>query len=96
MVVDSSTGLDLNSAGVDLQGIDVLWDIPQVISVARLRYANGTRMEFAVCKTNVDSEDLEVARTMSPTRAVPLQGFPSNTLGCGHGDEYTTACWLFE
>lgn len=96
MMVDSSTGIDLNNAGVDLRGIDILWDLPQVISVARLRYANGTRMEFAVCKANADNEDLELARTMTPTRAVPLQGYASNTLGCGHGDEFTTACWVFE
>jgi len=95
MLVESSQGVDLNNAGVDLQGIDILWDIPQVISVARLRYANGTRIEFAYCRQNADEDDFEVARNMAPTPSVPLKSYPSDTLGCGHDDEYTTACWVF-
>jgi hypothetical protein len=95
MLVESSQGLDLNSAGDDLQGVDVLWDVPQVISVARLRYANGTRMEFAYCRQNAEEDDFEIARSMSPSNAVPLKGYASDTLGCGHNDEFTTACWVF-
>ncbi len=95
MLVDSSQGLDLNNAGDDLQGIDILWDIPQVISVARLRYANGTRIEFSFCHENSDEEDYEVCRSMWPTGAIPLRGYESDTLGCGHGDEYTNVCWVF-
>ncbi len=95
MLVESSTGLDLNEAGDDLQGVDILWDVPQVISVVRLRYANGTRMETAYCGINADEDDYEVARQYWPAGAVPLRGIQSDTLGCGHGDEYTSVCWVF-
>jgi hypothetical protein len=95
MLVESSIGIDLNNAGDDLQGVDVLWDVPGVLSVARLRYANGTRMEFAYCGSNSDEDDYEIARSMWPVGAVPLRGYESNTLGCGHADEYTTVCWVF-
>lgn len=96
MLVDSSTGLDLNSAGTDLQGVDILWDMPQVISVIRLRFTNGTRIETSYCRLNAEEEDFETARTMLPVRSFPIRGNPSDTLGCGHDDEYTTACWVFE
>lgn len=97
MSVDSSTHeIDLNNAGLGLQGVDILLDVPLVISIARVRYENGTRLEFSYCNTNSEHEDIELARSMVPTRAVTLRGWPSNTLACGHGDEYTTAYWVFE
>lgn len=96
LVPETSAGLDLNKAGEDLQGVDILWDLPQVISVARLRYANGTRIEVSQCPTNADIEDVNVARTLVPSRAVSLRGWDSETLGCGHGDEQTFAFWVFE
>jgi hypothetical protein len=96
MLIDSSTGLDLNNAGVDLQGVDVLWDVPQVVSVCRVRYMNGTRVEVAFCGANADGEDLQTLRGLIPVRSMPLRGWTSETLGCGHGDEYTTAYWVFE
>ncbi|MFC9231070.1 hypothetical protein ACFTZI_19270 [Streptomyces decoyicus] len=96
MLVDSSTGIDLNNAGADLQGVDVLMDVPQVISVVRVRYANGTRLEISYCGKNTEGEDVQTAREMMPTRAIALKGWYSDTLGCDHGDEYTTAYWVFE
>jgi hypothetical protein len=96
MMIDSSTGIDLNDAGRDLQGVDMLWDIPGVLMVARVRYANGTRLEIAQCSPSMDCEDFQTVRRMIPTRSVPLRGWTSETLGCGHGDEYTTAYWIFE
>jgi hypothetical protein len=96
MLVDSSTGLDLNNAGVGLQGVDILMDIPQVLTVARIRYANGTRIEVAHCGTNMDGEDTEALRALIPPRTMPLRGWHSETLVCGHGDEYTTAYWAFD
>ncbi|MFF0481089.1 hypothetical protein [Streptomyces sp. NPDC004435] len=95
MLVDSSIGVDLNNAGDDLQGVDILWDVPQVITVARLRYANGTRMEYTFCNTNADEEDYDVTRSLWPVGAIPLRGYESDTLGCGHGDEYTSVAWIF-
>lgn len=95
MLVDSSQGLDLNDAGADLRGVDILWDVPQVISVVRLRYANGTRMEFAYCRENADEDDFQTARFMTPSGAIPLRGYASETLGCGHDDEFTAAYWVF-
>lgn len=96
MTLIDSVGIDLNNAGVDLQGIDLLWDIPGVLSMARLRYRNGTRLEVAYCGANADTDDIRTLRNMIPYRAVPLRGWDSETLGCGHGDEYTTAYWIFE
>jgi hypothetical protein len=96
MLLENSTGLDLNNAGRDLQGVDILWDIPHVLTIARVRYANGTRIEFAYCNTNAEPADVEIGRGMVPRRSMPLRGWYSDTLGCGHGDEYTTAYWVFE
>jgi hypothetical protein len=96
MLLGNSTGLDLNHAGVDLQGVDILWDLPQILTIARVRYKNGTRIEFAHCRTNAEPEDVELGRGMIPERSMPLRGWHSDTLGCGHGDEYTTAYWIFE
>ncbi|MFF1776988.1 hypothetical protein [Streptomyces virginiae] len=95
MLTDSSTAIDLNDAGVDLQEIDLLWDIPHVLTLARVRYANGTRYEFAYCRQNAEEWDFEVAREMVPHDTIPLQGWPSDTLGCGHKDEITSACWAY-
>jgi hypothetical protein len=96
MLLENSTGLDLNNAGKDLQGVDILWDIPHVLTIARVRYANGTRIEFAHCPTHLEGDDIQVGRSMIPVRSMPLKGWPSDTLGCGHDDEYTTAYWIFE
>jgi hypothetical protein len=96
MLLGNSTGIDLNNAGIDLQGVDILWDIPHVLTIARVRYANGTRIEFAHCPVNAECEDVEVGRGMIPHRAMALKGWYSDTLGCGHDDEYTTAYWVFE
>jgi hypothetical protein len=96
MLVNESTGIDLNEAGVDLQGVDILWDVPQIVSVARIRYANGTRLEIAYCPTNAEAEERNLGSNMIPDIAVRLRGYASDTLGCGHGDEHTWAYWLFE
>jgi hypothetical protein len=96
MLLENSNGLDLNNAGRDLQGVDILWDIPHVLTIARVRYANGTRIEFAYCNANAEPADVEVGRGLIPHRSMPLRGWHSDTLGCGHGDEYTTAYWVFE
>lgn len=96
MLLDSSTGLDLNQAGTNLRGIDILWDVPGVVSIARLRYEDGTRMEISSCPLHLDVDDLYTLRRMIPRRALALKGWISDTLGCGHGDEYTTAYWVFE
>jgi hypothetical protein len=96
MLVDSSTGLDLNEAGVNLQGVDILMDLPQVLSVARVRYENGTRIEISCCGSSLDAYDIEAVRSHIPIRSMPLRGWPSETLGCRHDDEYTTAYWIFE
>jgi hypothetical protein len=96
MLVNESTGLDLNSVGVDLQGVDILWDVPQIVSVARIRYSNGTRLEIAYCPINAETEERNIALTMVPDCATRLRGYPSSTLGCGHEDEHTWAYWLFD
>lgn len=96
MLVEHSTGLDLNDAGETIQGVDILFDIPQVISVARLRYRNGTRIELSYCATNSDAEDMNLARGLVPHSAIRLRGWDSDTLGCSHGDEHTFAFWVFE
>jgi hypothetical protein len=96
MLLENSTGIDLNRAGVDLQGVDILWDIPQVLTIARVRFKNGTRIEFAYCQRNAEPEDVELGRALIPPTSAPLRGWHSDTLGCGHGDEYTTAYWVFE
>ncbi|WP_326827327.1 hypothetical protein [Streptomyces sp. NBC_01751] len=95
MLVDTF-GLDLNDAGIDLQGIDILWDVPQVISVARIRFSNGTRLEIAHCPRYSDGHDMQLAREMIPNNALRLRAVDTDTLGCMHGDEYTVAFWIFE
>jgi hypothetical protein len=96
MLLDSSTGLDLNDCGVNLQGVDILMDVPQVLSVARVRFENGTRIQIAACGSSLDGHDIEAARSFIPISSMPLRGWISETLGCGHDDEYTTAYWIFE
>ena len=96
MLLEHSTGLDLNSPEEQPIGIDILWDVPQVISVARIRYPNGTRVELSYCPTNSDDEDMNIARCMIPSRAMRLRGFDSAVLGCDCMDEHTFAFWIFE
>jgi hypothetical protein len=96
MLLGNSTGIDLNTAGRELQEVDVLWDIPHVLTVARARYLNGTRYQFSFCGMNGEPEDIAIGRGMIPRSAMPLRGWPSDTLGCDHGDEYTTAYWVYE
>lgn len=96
MLLENSTGLDLNNAGRDLQGVDILWDMPQVLTLARVRFANGTRYQFTYCAANIEGDDVSEGRGLIPTRAMPLRGWHSDSLGCGHDDEYTTSYWVFE
>lgn len=96
MLLGNSTGIDLNTAGRNLQGVDILWDIPHVLTVARVRFSNGTRYQFTHCGMNTEPEDIAIGRGLIPRSGMPLRGWPSETLGCGHDDEYTTAYWVYE
>lgn len=94
MLLNSLLGLDLANAKVEPQGIDVLWDVPEVAQVARVRYGHGTRFEIAVCPMNVDAEDMEVVTTLVPQGGVPtLAAVPPDSLGCGHDDALSFAFW---
>ncbi|MFD3464841.1 hypothetical protein ACFWWM_00440 [Streptomyces sp. NPDC058682] len=96
MLKNRTGDVDLGAAGIDLQEIDILWDVPQVISVARLRFSNGTRYEVAVCPKHVDRFDIDAGRALIPEQAMRVPGADVDTLGCEHGDEYTFAFWVFE
>jgi hypothetical protein len=96
MLVDETGGPELaevNGFGAE-DDIDVLWDVPEVISVVRVRFPNGARYEAAMCPKNVDQDDIETARTLIPDGALRIKAPRTDVLGCGHADEYCFAFWV--
>ncbi|MFB7185232.1 hypothetical protein ACFCZT_07910 [Streptomyces sp. NPDC056230] len=92
-------GYDPNTVGhdiVDADDVDVLVDVPGLMSLARLRQKNGTLYEVTTCATNVDAEDLDALLALVPQRALRLGSSETETLGCECGDETTYRLWLFE
>ncbi|MFF7234167.1 hypothetical protein [Streptomyces sioyaensis] len=75
---------------------DVLVDMPQVMSVARLRHVNGTLYEVAFCLSNTEPEDLNSIEGLVPQSTFRLGSRSTYTLGCSHEDEITCSFWDFE
>ncbi|MET9729308.1 hypothetical protein ABZZ79_01190 [Streptomyces sp. NPDC006458] len=81
---------------MDLIDVDVLVDIPSVISLARLRYEGGTLFEMAWCPNGVGVDDVNAVEPLIPQRSIRLGARISDTLGCPCKDEVTYSLWLFE
>ena len=61
---------------------DVLMDVPGVITVARLRFAHGTRYEIALTG-HADSYELSAAFGLLPLARIFLRSEDTNTHGTG-------------
>lgn len=81
---------------VDADHVDILVDVPALMSLARLRQRTGTLYEVATCATNVDEDDLNALLALVPQRALRLGSTATETLGCQCRDELTYRYWLFE
>ena len=74
--------LSENLADTDLllDDPDVLMDVPGVVSVARLRFAHGTRYEISMTK-HADAYEREAAFGLLPLHRVFLRSEDTNTHG---------------
>ena len=75
---------------------DVLVDVPQLMSLARLRYENGTLYEAAVCLPSTNTEDFNSLDSLIPQAAIRLGSRRGMTLGCPCGEELIFSFWHFE
>ncbi|MDG9711123.1 hypothetical protein [Streptomyces sp. DH10] len=91
------TAIDLETIRrMTLIGADVLVDYPHLISLARLRYREGTLFELAWCPKSTDVDDFNMVEPFLPQRALRLGARRSDGLGCSCNDEITYSYWLFE
>jgi hypothetical protein len=79
--------------GADLQDVDVIIDVPGIISVAVLKYANGAVYEMAVT-SNAEPDDLALARFNIPAGTLWLGPEETNTHGLTDGWETTWRFWV--
>lgn len=79
--------------GTDLRGVDILVDVPGVLTIAAMHYSNGTMHELAITDA-AEPEDFNLVSPHIPYGAIWVSSHESVTHGLEIAWEVTHCLWV--